>query len=139
MDTVMAKLTVYFEEPFWVGLYERTENGEMRVCRVVFGAQPKEQEVYAYFLHNFTKLRLSPPVKAQQRQTRCANAKRMQRAVHKALQHRDAGTKARQAVKLQQEQGKAERKSRRHERRETQQMKKFALRQEKKREKHRGH
>ena len=40
MDTV-SKLTVYFEEPFWVGVFERMENGKLSVCKVTFGAEPK--------------------------------------------------------------------------------------------------
>ena len=27
MDKVSGKLTVYFEEPFWVGVFERIEDG----------------------------------------------------------------------------------------------------------------
>ena len=28
MDKVSGKLTVYFEEPFWVGIFERIEDGK---------------------------------------------------------------------------------------------------------------
>ena len=27
MDKVSGKLTVYFEEPFWIGVFERIEDG----------------------------------------------------------------------------------------------------------------
>lgn len=27
METIFARLTVYFDDPFWVGVYERQENG----------------------------------------------------------------------------------------------------------------
>ena len=30
MDKVSGKLTVYFEEPFWVGVFERIEDGSVR-------------------------------------------------------------------------------------------------------------
>lgn len=53
-----AKLTVFFEEPFWVGLYEREDGGQYEVSKVTFGAEPKDYEVYAYFLANFYTLRL---------------------------------------------------------------------------------
>lgn len=26
MDTVISTMTVYFDEPFWVGVFERVEN-----------------------------------------------------------------------------------------------------------------
>ena len=35
-----AKLTVYFEDPFWVGVFERVEDGKLSVCKVTFGAEP---------------------------------------------------------------------------------------------------
>ena len=29
MDKTNGKLTVYFEEPFWVGVFERIEDGKL--------------------------------------------------------------------------------------------------------------
>ena len=40
-----GKLTVYFDEPFWVGVFERCDNGKLSVCKITFGAEPKEQEI----------------------------------------------------------------------------------------------
>ena len=37
MNKVSIKLTVYFEDPFWVGVFERVEYNSLSVCRVVFG------------------------------------------------------------------------------------------------------
>ena len=37
MGKVSIKLTVYFEEPFWVGVFERIEDGELSVSKVTFG------------------------------------------------------------------------------------------------------
>ena len=34
MDKVSGKLTVYFEEPFWVGVFERIEDGKLSVSKV---------------------------------------------------------------------------------------------------------
>ena len=31
MDKVSGKLTVYFEDPFWVGVFERIEDGKLSV------------------------------------------------------------------------------------------------------------
>ena len=41
MDKASGKLTVYFEEPFWVGVFERIEDGKLSVAKVTFGAEPK--------------------------------------------------------------------------------------------------
>ena len=48
MDKVNGKLTVYFEEPFWVGVFERIENGKLTVAKVTFGAEPKDYEIQQY-------------------------------------------------------------------------------------------
>ena len=50
MDKTSEKLTVYFEEPFWVGLWERREAGRYQACRTVFGGEPTDGEVYEYVL-----------------------------------------------------------------------------------------
>ena len=34
MDKVNGKLTVYFEEPFWIGVFERIEDGKLSVAKV---------------------------------------------------------------------------------------------------------
>ena len=39
MDRVSGKLTVYFEEPFWVGVFERIESGKLSVAKVSIGVQ----------------------------------------------------------------------------------------------------
>ena len=33
MDKASGKLTVYFEEPFWVGVFERIEDGKLFVAK----------------------------------------------------------------------------------------------------------
>ena len=45
MGSDYGKLTVFFEDPFWVGIFERIEKGKLSVCRVVFGSEPKDYEV----------------------------------------------------------------------------------------------
>ena len=40
------KLTVFFDDPFWVGVFERTDGGKLSVCKVTFGAEPKDYEVW---------------------------------------------------------------------------------------------
>ena len=42
MDRISGKLTVFFEDPFWVGVSERISDDKLSVCKVTFGAEPKE-------------------------------------------------------------------------------------------------
>lgn len=63
----------------------------------------------------------------------------MQREAKKQMQETGIGTKSQQALKLQQEQNKQERKVRSREKKEADELRMFELKQQKKREKHRGH
>ena len=67
------------------------------------------------------------------------NPKRMQRNVKKQMQENGIGTKSQQALKMQQEQTKQERKLRSREQKEADKQRMFELKQQKKREKHKGH
>lgn len=137
MDKVSGKLTVFFEEPFWIGVFERVRNGRLSVCKVTFGAEPKDYELYDFILKNYWQLRFSPAVAADAREMR-PNPKRMQREVHKQLLNNGIGTKSQQALKLQQEQTKTERKAFGREQQEAKKQRQFELKQQKKKEKHKG-
>ena len=137
MDKVSGRLTVFFEEPFWVGVFERISECRLSVCRIVFGAEPKDYEVYDFVLKNYYRLRFSPAVAADVREAG-RNPKRIQREVRKQVQNTGVGTKSQQALKLQQEQWKTERKTAGRKRREAEKERLFELKQQKKKEKHRG-
>ena len=62
MDKASGKLTVYFEEPFWVGVFERIEDGKLSVAKVTFGAEPKDYEVQEYIQKCYFSLKFSPVV-----------------------------------------------------------------------------
>jgi hypothetical protein len=62
----------------------------------------------------------------------------MQREINSQLENKGIGTKAQRALKLQHEQGKLERKVKSREQKEAEKERQFALRQEKKKAKHRG-
>ena len=101
-------------------------------------AEPKDYEVYDFLLQNWRTLKFSPPLKADRIEERKINPKRMQREINNQLQDRGIGTKAQQALKLQHEQNKLERKTKSREQREAEKERQYALRQEKKKAKHRG-
>ena len=50
MECGYARLTVWFADPFWVGVYEREAEGRLEVCRHTFGAEPKDGEVWQWLL-----------------------------------------------------------------------------------------
>lgn len=137
-DAVQSVLTILFEAPFWVGLYERVEDGEYRVCKITFGGEPKDYEVYAFILRHRYALRFSPPVQGEGPRQPRVNPKRVQREIGRQLESRGIGTKAQQALKAQREQGRLERKARGRALREAEEARRYALRQEKKKAKRRG-
>lgn len=138
MDKTIGMLTVFFDEPFWVGVFERSENGKLSAAKVTFGAEPKDSEVWEYVLRHYYKLKFSPAVKAKTRQT-ADNPKRRQRSARKQLSIAGIGTKSQQALKLMQEQMKTERRKLTKEQREAENQRRFELKQQKRREKHKGH
>ena len=137
MDKVSGKLTIFFEEPFWVGVFERVSDGKLSVCKVTFGAEPKDYEVYEFVLKNYYQLQFSPAVATGVKEA-SRNPKRVQREVRKQVQNTGIGTKSQQALKLQQEQLKIERKIVSREQREAEKQRQFELKQQKRKEKHRG-
>ena len=137
MDKVSGNLTVYFEELFWVGVFERVSDGKLSVCKVTFGAEPKDYEIYDFILKNYYRLRFSPAVSTDVKEVG-RNPKRVQREVKKQVQITGIGTKSQQALKLQQEQLKTERKTVRREQREAEKQRQFELKQQKRKEKHKG-
>ena len=130
-------MTVFFEEPFWVGVFERISEGKLSVCKVTFGTEPKDYEVYDFILKNYYCLRFSPAVATDVKEAG-RNPKRVQREVRKQMQNTGVGTKSQQALKLQQEQLKTERKIVNREQREAEKQRLFELKQKKRKEKHRG-
>lgn len=100
MDKVSGKLTVFFEEPFWVGVFEGVSDGKLSVCKVTFGAEPKGYEVYGFVLKNYYRLRFSSAVATDVKETG-RDPKRVQREVRKQVQNIGIGTKLQQALKLQ--------------------------------------
>ena len=138
MDKTNGVLTVFFDDPFWVGVFERSEGGRLSAAKVTFGAEPKDSEVFDYILKAYTKLQFSPAVETSTKQT-ADNPKRRQRNARKQMAFSGIGTKSQQALKLMQEAMKIERRQLSREQREAEKQRQFDLRQQKRREKHKGH
>lgn len=62
--SVKSSLTVMFEAPFWIGVYERFDEGYYEVCKITFGSEPKDyfgnkrptSEEYIYKITQKTKV-----------------------------------------------------------------------------------
>ena len=138
MDEYSGRLTVFFEEPFWVGVFERIEGDRLSACKVTFGAEPKDYEVLDYVRRHYRELRFSEPVLREARE-KADNPKRRQRAAAKEMQPTGVGTKSQQALQAQRELMKTERKRITRAEREAEEQRRFELKQQQKKEKKRGH
>ena len=113
-----------------------TQNGKLSACKVTFGEEPKEYEVWEFVLKHYDQLKFSPSVDVVVRKE-AVNPKRMQREIRKQSAA-GIGTKSQQALQLQREENKMERKAASREQREAEKQRQFALKQQKRKEKHRG-
>lgn len=134
-----SRLTVYFDPPFWVGVYERICDGKLEAAKITFGPEPKDYEVYDFLQKNWQKLRFSPPVADHGSTARPQNPKRLQRAIQAELTTGGVSTKSQQALQLQREASKTQRHVHSSQEKEAQKARRFSLRQEKRKEKRRGH
>lgn len=134
------KLTLFFEGAFWIGLFERSDLRNYTVARAIFHTEPSNQEVLEYILYQYNELDFAWPILNDEAFCiRKINPKRLQRLVRKEIDNVGIGTKAQQALKLDQEARKLQRKSsaklKKHEIAEAN----FQLQQKKKKEKQKGH
>ena len=137
MECGYARLTVWFADPFWVGVYEREAEGRLEVCRHTFGAEPKDGEVWQWLLSAWRGLDFSPAVEAPRRPSGRENPKRARRKAGQQLRG-GVGTRAQLAIALQREQNNRKRREDRRRRDEAEEARRFQLRRQKKKEKHRG-
>ncbi len=138
MEEISVTLTVLFEAPFWVGVVERVEDGRLSACRIVFGAEPKDYEVWEYFLRSYTGLKFSPAVEAA-RKPAAGDPKRRRREAERLMRGAGVGTKSQQALAAAREETKTERRARSRAEQEAEKQRRFDLCQQKRREKHKGH
>lgn len=138
MDIVTCKLTVFFQDPFWVGIYERSFQGNLEVAKVIFGSEPKDYEVYDHLLRTYSRIKFTTKVINGEELIKKINPKRQQRTIKNELLSVGVCTKAQEALKHQQELRKVEIKALRRKKTEEEKQRQFELKQKKKKEKHRG-
>ena len=135
-----SSFTVFFEDPFWVGVYQQVEDGRLAVCKVTFGSEPTDGEVYQFLLDNWQHLVFSLPVATEKALIpQVGNPKRAQRNIAKSMKTPGVGTKAQNALKLAHAAGKLARKAKTRQAKQQNQERRFLQRTKKRKEKHRGH
>ena len=137
----MGSLTVYFDDPFWVGVFERETEGRLAISRVVFGAEPTDNEIYLFILTRYRALEFKTAnVKEDKpKDIMKVGFKKRQRLASKELEKKGISTRSQEAMKKIIESGKEEKRLETKEEREEEKRRRFEQKQEKKKEKHKGH
>lgn len=136
----LCKLTVLFEEPFWIGLIECEDGENYSVAKHTFGSEPTTPEVLDFICDHWSDLRFAHDIQVEAKESKRVNPKRLRRMIEKEMRS-DAwrGTKAQQTLAEQRamkaEASKALSRQQKEERKRAQ----FTKRSEKRKQKHRGH
>jgi len=54
---VTSVFTIFFEDPFWVGILEENYNGINYMGRHIFGAEPSNSELLQYYIYEFDNIK----------------------------------------------------------------------------------
>ena len=142
--TTSSRLTVFHDGQFWVAICEHAdaEAGRYGACRIVFGAtEPADTEILAFVCARWARLPFDYSEDASAAAAlpvAHANPKRRQREAHRQVERAAVGTKAQQAMSAGYEARKIERKAASRAARQEEAERRFALKQQKRKEKHRG-
>lgn len=136
-----SSFTVFYDDPFWVGILERTDEKGYWIGRHVFGAEPSNAEIWSFASNDFPAMRIElvyhsddelrkPPIKSNRKRAQREAARQQRQGLraytHQALQDQ---YKARKEDQLQNIKTLKEKNQERR----------FLMKQQKKKEKTRGH
>lgn len=135
------KATIFFDKRFWVGTFERTDKEEFAIARHIFGAEPSDQEVHEFVLNQYHNLKFGE-AKEIIIQIQRMNPKRVQREVRREMakikETTRPSTLAQDYLREEIEKKKKEKKAISSAEKQARKDEQFFLKQEKRKEKHRG-
>lgn len=135
-----GSLTVTFEDPYWVGIFERLDEQGYSVAKILFGSEPNAEIVHQAVLQQYHSLSFSKPTPEPPPAQKSVGYKRRQREL-KELMGRAPGLPpdATQALKEERQRLATARKKRQKEERDAEEAYKLQLHTERKKEKQKGH
>jgi hypothetical protein len=136
------KATIFFEKRFWVGIFERTDKEGYAVARHIFGTEPSDPEVHAFVLNHYHELKFGE-AKDIHIEIQRMSPKRVQREVRREMAKVKETTKpstlAQDYMREELEKKKKEKKNLSTAQKQARKDEQFALKQQKKKDKHKGH
>jgi|694.fasta_scaffold17074_7 hypothetical protein len=138
----IIKATIFFDKRYWIGAFERTDKEGYAVARHIFGAEPSDAEIYEFVLNHYGDLKFGE-LKEVTVQIQRMNPKRVQREVRRHMKEmRDTtrpSTLAQDYMREEIEKKKKEKKRVSSAEKQAYKDSQFAIKQEKKKQKQRGH
>ncbi|WP_339272684.1 YjdF family protein [Paenibacillus sp. FSL W8-0426] len=136
------KLTVLFDESckYWIGVVEQEEQGRLKACRHIFGNEPRDSEILEFVGKNMMELMSLTKVgtDTKRRKSIRVNPKRLARQASKEIAQRGLSSHAQEAIKLDLESRKLQRKVQNRQQILEENERKYQLRVQKAKKKHRG-
>lgn len=140
MATITA--TIFFEQKFWVGTFERTDKEGYAMARHIFGSEPSDTEVHEFVLNHYLELKFGE-LKNVEIKIQRMNPKRVQREVRREMakikETTRPSTLAQDYMREEMEKKKKQKKMQSSAQKQARKESQFALKQEKRKEKQRGH
>ncbi|CCI71796.1 putative protein yjdF [Paenibacillus polymyxa M1] len=135
------KLTIYHDGQYWVGVVEEQDQGKLKAARYIFGTEPKDEEILHFIREEMCELvsRLSQEVAVKGSETKKVNPKRLARQAAYELRRKGVSSNAQEALKLEYEKRKLEKRTYSKQQRESMKARIRELKEKKAKEKHRGH
>ncbi|MBA3722941.1 MAG: YjdF family protein [Parachlamydiaceae bacterium] len=138
----IVKATIFFEKRFWVGTFERTDKEGYSVARHIFGAEPSDHEIHEFVLNHYQELKFGE-LKEVNIQIQRMNPKRIQREIRREMEKIKETTKpskmAQDYIREEIEKNKKQKKILSSVENQNVKDEQFAIKQQKRKEKHRGH
>lgn len=139
MCVVTVSLTIIFDPPYYKGIFEVRRDQLYSVAEINLGtSDPKLSLIQQLILDNWEKINFFTTRSENRPEKGKINPKKLQRLVRKQV-HKGVGTSAQMALKEQLSERKKEKKVTNFAYNESLKKAKFVTKQEKKKEKHRGH
>jgi hypothetical protein len=133
-----AKLTVYFDGSFYIGIFEKSENGVVHIYKHVFGSEPSDAEVLQFTRENFHKLPFqATPEQAPEKESH--TLRKLKKLAEKAMAQAGPGTRSMRAVKAAMEGMKKEKKAQTRQEKLLQEQELYKKKVEKRKKKKQGH
>src|ERR1700722_3855466 len=138
----IVKATIFFEKRYWVGTFERTDKEGYAIARHIFGGEPSDPEIQECVLNHYLELKFGH-LKEVTIQIQRMNPKRVQREVRREMERMKETTRpstlAQDYMREEIEKKKKEKKNISSAEKQVRKDQQFAIKQEKRKEKHRGH